>query len=81
MELLNLKPEAIAFIDDNPFERDAVQYQHPKVRVYEETAVPALLSYPEFTPRFITPGFGGAAAYVSDRSDAAGGEKILYRQQ
>lgn len=55
MELLNLKPEAIAFIDDNPFERDAVQYQHPKVRVYEETAVPALLSYPEFTPRFITP--------------------------
>lgn len=55
LELLNLKPEAVALIDDNPFERDAVRYRCPRVRVYAETAVDELLSLPEFSPRFITP--------------------------
>lgn len=54
LELLNLKPEAVAFIDDNPFERDAVQFAQPKVSVYPETAAASLCELPEFTPRFVT---------------------------
>lgn len=53
-EALNLKLEAFALIDDNVFERDAVQYALPSVSVYPETAVTTLKTLPEFTPRFIT---------------------------
>ncbi len=53
-ELLNLKPEALALIDDSPFERDCVTHALPQVTVYPETAVGDLLSLPELTPRFVT---------------------------
>ena len=32
---LNLKSEAVAFVDDNAFERDEVGFAHPKVRTYD----------------------------------------------
>lgn len=53
-ELLNLKPEALALIDDSPFERDGVRHALPQVTVYPETAVEGLLARPELTPRFVT---------------------------
>lgn len=53
-QLLNLKPEALALIDDNPFERDAVAHAWPQMTVYPHTAVTELLTRPELTPRFVT---------------------------
>ena len=51
---LNLKPEAVAFVDDNPFERDEVRFAHPRVRCYDAAEAAALPDRPEFTVRFIT---------------------------
>lgn len=51
---LNLKPEAVAFVDDSPFERDEVRFAHPKVRTYDAAEAAALPDRPEFTVRFIT---------------------------
>ncbi len=53
-DLLNLKLEAFALIDDSAFERDAVRFALPAVSVYPETALDGLLALPEFTVRFIT---------------------------
>ncbi len=53
-QLLNLKPEALALIDDSPFERDAVAHLWPQMTLYPHTAVDKLLSLPELTPRFVT---------------------------
>ncbi len=53
-QLLNLKPEALALIDDSSFERDAVAHAQPKMTLYPHTAVGELLDFPELTPRFVT---------------------------
>lgn len=53
-QLLNLKPEALALIDDNPFERDAVAHVWPQMTLYPHTAVETLTGLPELTPRFVT---------------------------
>lgn len=53
-ELLNLKPEALALIDDSPFERDAARHAVPQLTVYPETAAAGLAALPELTPRFLT---------------------------
>lgn len=54
LEILNLKPEAVAFIDDTPFERDEAKSVHPKISVYEDDEIKALVDRPEFQVRFIT---------------------------
>ena len=51
---LNLKSEAVAFVDDNAFERDEVGFAHPKVRTYDAEEAAGLTERPEFTVRFIT---------------------------
>ena len=51
---LNLKPEAVAFVDDNPFERDEVRFAHPNVRAYDADQAAGLTGLPEFSVRFIT---------------------------
>ena len=51
---LNLKPEAVAFVDDNPFERDEVRFAYPKVRTYGAEQAAQLPQLPEFAVRFIT---------------------------
>lgn len=51
---LNLKPEAVAFVDDLAFEQDEVRYAHPLVRTYDATAAAELPQLPEFQVRFIT---------------------------
>lgn len=54
LEMLNIKEEAAAFVDDSAFERDEVQYVYPKVRAYDAKDVGALTRLPEFQVRFIT---------------------------
>jgi FkbH-like protein len=53
-KLLNIDLNAVAFIDDDPFERAEVQACHPQVLCVDADAVNALIERPEFVPRFIT---------------------------
>lgn len=51
---LNLKYEAMAFVDDNPYERDEVVFALPKVSVYDAEDSDTLPTLPEFQVRFVT---------------------------
>jgi FkbH-like protein len=51
---LNIGLDAIAFIDDQEFERDEVQFRHPRVLCYDAADVASLAGRPEFTPKFVT---------------------------
>lgn len=51
---LGIKSGSVAFLDDNPFERDEVSYSLPDVRCYDVADFMKLLSYEEFNPVFIT---------------------------
>lgn len=54
LSMLNIKPEATAFVDDSAFERDEVRFSLPRVHTYEGGDVFALIQQPEFQVRFIT---------------------------
>jgi FkbH-like protein len=51
---INVGLDAIAFIDDDPFERDEVRHALPQVRVFDAGAAAELAGMPELMPRFIT---------------------------
>jgi FkbH-like protein len=51
---LNIGIDAIAFIDDQPFERDEVASVHPDVLCIDAGEVSSLLEREELRPRFIT---------------------------
>jgi FkbH-like protein len=51
---LNIGLEAIAFIDDQPFERDEVKFSLPEVLCFDAADLGDLLDRPELMPRFIT---------------------------
>jgi FkbH-like protein len=51
---INVGLDAIAFIDDEPFERDEVRHALPQVRVLDAGAVAGLAGMPELMPRFVT---------------------------
>jgi len=51
---LNLAIDALAFIDDQPFEREEVRFTHPQVLCIDAVDLPRLLDRPELTPRFVT---------------------------
>lgn len=51
---INVGLDAIAFIDDDPFERDEVRHALPQVRVLAAEEAAGLLDMPELMPRFIT---------------------------
>lgn len=53
-EAINIAIDALAFIDDQAFERDEVRYAHPQVRCIDALDVDRLLMLPEMSPRFIT---------------------------
>ena len=44
----------LAFIDDQVFERDEVNFGHPKVLCIDAANLEHLLDMPEMNPRFIT---------------------------
>ncbi len=51
---LTIGTDAIAFVEDQAFERDEITYSIPGVRCYSPEDVPRLLTLPEFTPEFIS---------------------------
>ncbi len=48
---LNIAPDTIVFVDDQPFERAEVEASHPEIRVIDGSVPPDLVSLPEFSPR------------------------------
>jgi FkbH-like protein len=53
-ERLNIGIGTIAFVDDDPFERDEVSHVHPAVRCISAADVPSLLDRGDMRPRFVT---------------------------
>ncbi len=51
---LNIGLDAVAFVDDEPFERAEVASELPAVRCIDAALVPQLLTLPELNPRFLT---------------------------
>ena len=51
---INIGADAVAFIDDDQFERDEVRHSLPGVLVLDADAAATLLQRAEFTPPFIT---------------------------
>lgn len=57
-EHLHVALNALALIDDEPFEREQVQRILPEVRTYPAEACRALAGLPEFSPAVLTPESG-----------------------
>ncbi|MEM9821980.1 MAG: HAD-IIIC family phosphatase [Bacteroidota bacterium] len=53
-EKLNIGYDAIAFIDDQEFERNEVAYEHPLVQCFDVDQIEHLLDLEVMNPRFIT---------------------------
>lgn len=53
-ESINIGLDTVAFIDDQPFERDEVRHVHPQVLTFGADEMAELPARPEFMPRFIT---------------------------
>lgn len=53
-KLLNIGADSVAFIDDQPFERDEVLHSLPKTLCLDATALDGMLDLPEMNPRFVT---------------------------
>ncbi|MGW0249793.1 HAD-IIIC family phosphatase [Nocardia goodfellowii] len=53
-QALNIGIDTLAFVDDQPFERDEVNYEHPEVLCVDAGELTDLLVRPEFIPRFVT---------------------------
>lgn len=51
---LNISLDAVAFVDDEPFERDEVASELPDVLCLGPRSIPTLLERLEFIPRFVT---------------------------
>lgn len=54
LSALNIKPEAAAFVDDSPFERDEVRRVLPALHPYDGADLTQMLALPEFQVPFIT---------------------------
>lgn len=53
-QFLNISLEAIAFVDDQLFELEEVQFSLPEVRCINAGQLEKILEWPEMNPRFIT---------------------------
>jgi FkbH-like protein len=51
---LNIGIDALAFVDDQPFELGEVAFAHPGVLCVQADHIGDVLSAPEFTPKFVT---------------------------
>lgn len=60
---LNIGMDAIAFIDDSPFEREQMKTLLPEVRVYDENIFERLLYAPSFVPEVVTRESRNRSAY------------------
>ena len=67
-EKLNIGFDAIAFIDDQPFERNEVNFVHPEVKCYDVDIIERIKSEDIFRPRFVTDESSmRRAMYLSDQ--------------
>ncbi len=73
---LNIHPEAMAFVDDSPFELDEVRFGLPGVCCIPAGQIPVMLEMPELNPGVVTnDGRQRRKMYLSDlRRQAAEGE-------
>ena len=55
VEILNIGLDAVAFIDDNPFERESVSAMLPEVRTYDAADYMKILDFPEMQLKYDTP--------------------------
>jgi len=51
---INIGLDAIAFVDDQPFEREEVAFSHDKILCIDSAELDSLVDRPELNPRFIT---------------------------
>ncbi len=51
---INIGLDTLAFVDDQPFEREEVQFTHPELLCFDAANVQELLTHPRLMPRFIT---------------------------
>jgi FkbH-like protein len=51
---INIGIDTLAFIDDQPFERDEVNFSHPSVFCLDAAEIDNMLELPEMNPRFLT---------------------------
>lgn len=51
---INIGMDTIAFIDDQPFEREEVNFHHPDVLCLDAARTDEILEMPEFNPTFVT---------------------------
>jgi len=51
---INIGFDTIAFIDDQPFEREEVLHSHPEILCIDAVDIYKILDMPEMNPRFIT---------------------------
>jgi FkbH-like protein len=51
---LNIDPNTIAFVDDDPFEREEVAFSMPTVRCIDAREIGGLLERPDMKPAFVT---------------------------
>lgn len=69
---LNIGMDAIAFIDDNPFEREQMKAMRPEVHVYDENIFERLLYAPQFQPEVVTRESSSRSTYyLQDRQRQA----------
>jgi FkbH-like protein len=54
-DALNVGVDTLAFVDDQPFDRDEVAFSLPDVRCYSPADLGSLLDLPDFNPPFVTP--------------------------
>jgi|ERR1700733_1686421 len=66
-ELLNLHLDTFAFVDDQQFERDEVQFSHPEVLCFNSIDLSKLLSHPRVTVNCVT--------------DEARGRRFMYQAE
>lgn len=52
---LNIGVDTLAFVDDQPFDREEVAFSLPEVRCYSPDDLDSLLALPDFNPPFVTP--------------------------
>ena len=53
-ESINIALDSVAFIDDQPFEREEVSYTHAEVMCIDAAHIDEVLDLPQMNPRFIT---------------------------
>lgn len=53
-EAINIGIDSLAFIDDQPFEREEVAFVHPKVLCIDAADLDQVLDLPAMMPRFVT---------------------------